>query len=500
LGPAVHLLLVLAAQAPTPLSLEEAIALALANNSTFKIIEQDVNAADALVESAEGVFAPHLFAEVDALYAHNPGIQRLSEFTETHLFADIGVQGLLTSGLSYRLEIVNSPHTRNDQAIYDPFYSAAVRLTLAQPLLRGAWFSVNRADITIASIRKNASIALRKAQAERIIANVEVNYWLLVLAYKKLEVRKEAVKIAEQQVELSKKRLKLGASAPIDALEARSQLARTLEQIPLTEQEIIDAEAALLSLLQPPASKVNELVPRYFPTSTPDTQPFAGSLEEYLASAEANRPDLAAALADVEAALVAEEVAENSLWPRLDLVANAGLTGISGTFRGIARSPEYPDPALEGGSIEAYKNLRYPDASIGLLLDIPLDNSEANGQHRFQQAQTLKSRAFVESLKSQIRIEVITAFRQLKADQERLKASAETLQISESLLEGQKKLFNEGVATSFDVSRTSSAVTRARIAHVRAEVRTRISQARLAFAEGRYLETHRVQLIETAPR
>jgi outer membrane protein TolC len=169
---------------------------------------------------------------------------------------------------------------------------------------------------------------------------------------------------------------------------------------------------------------------------------------------------------------------------------------MGGGYRGARVSPNFPDPDLEGGSFSPYKNLRYPDASIGLLLEIPLDNGEARGQHRFQQTQTVKARALVEALRSQVRTEVVTAFRQLKADQERLKASAETMQISENLLEGQKKRFNEGVSTSFDVSRTSSAVTRARIAHLRAEVRARISHARLAFAEGRYLETHRVNVLE----
>lgn len=501
--------------APTQVTLTEAIQRALASNAEFVILEQNVQQAEAQIPIARGALVPRLVGDLSISYDDFPGTVTQLESERFLATGNLGVRGRLLTGTEYRLEWL-ATYQRLDGffTVYDPFQTMTLQVAVTQPLLRGAWFDVNRAPIFVASLRRDASRRLREARTMRLIADVEMAYWRLALALREREVQEGALELAKQQVKGSRTQLRHGAVAKIDVIEAEAEVSRTLEQIEASKQSIAEAEGRLAFLLQPPVrSSETKSLETFVPVDLPGVSPPDGTLAELLRTAEERRPDLAAARAELQASEVLAEVAENALLPKLDVVARAGVTGASGrlsrgygtagfntpvmsTFTGEMLPPIVPDESLEGGFDTMLRNMRYPSASVGVLLEVPLDLMEREARHRVQKAEVVKQRARVEALFSRVSYEVLVAHRQLQADIARIETTRESVRLAETLLEGQRTRFKNGVAISFDVLRANAAVTRARIAHIRAQVNGRISLARLLVATGTYLEARGVTVVD----
>jgi outer membrane protein TolC len=492
----------LADDAAQPLSLAQAQAMALQNNGSFVVMQQDLSIAERQIRIAKGVFAPRLVADIHYTYNHDPGNFFFTEYTDQQFVHNVGVVGRVPTGLDYKLEW-NTFYDRNTDvaAIYVPAYRTTLQLSLSQPLLRNAWLTVNRAPMVIASLRRDASRFLGQAEAEKILADVEIAYWELVLAHQELTVRQNAVRLAQEQVAESQTQLKHGAVAQIDVTEAEASVARRLEDVEVSRAEIAEAEGRLKSLLQTTAA------PTFAPSDVPTLNPRGGSLAERIAIALERRPDLAAARVGLQADKVAVAVAKNRLWPAFDVFGSVGVTGFSGSLStGEASAgfndptqvnhltgqplPAYrPDPSLEGGNLgNMFENLRFINGTIGVKLDVALDNSAAIANHENAKAQVKKLEALLKSLERQIAVQVATAEKRLEVDQARIHATAEAARLAEALLDGQRKRFHNGVAVSFDVLRANDEAARARIANLRAQLSARISEARLALAQGTYLD------------
>jgi len=498
-----------------PLSLAEAAQLALENNGSFVIQRADSALYDAQAMVPRKVWSPRLVGDLKYNYEHDPGNFFFPEYIDQQVTAAVALEGKLPLGTDYRFEWTFSRDENDGHfSVYTPANRTALRLTFTQPLLRNAWLSVNKAPISIASLRRDASRQLRQAEAERIVAEVELAYWTVATALKEREVREAAVQLAREQVADAQTQLKHGAVSQIDVVEAEAAVARRLDEVEGSNQEIAEADGRFLAVLQLSGDQPGgDGRVSFVPSDAPDAPAREVSLAEALETAHRHRPDLAAARLQIEVEKVALSVARNKLWPSLDLTGAIGLTGFSGqlstgygtasfggtmpitsTLTGQMLPPFLPDPSLQGGLDTMFKNWRFLSAAVGLHLDVPLDNGQAVANRDVAEAQVRKQQGVLQTLERQVNAQVIAAYRRMVADRARIRATAEVARLAEQLLEGQRKRFRNGVSVSFDVLRATDEVTRARLAHVRALLSGRISQARLALAEGLYLDSHHITL------
>lgn len=510
----------LAAQKPPPpdvratesLALDDAIRIALEHNAEFVVLRRDVEQAAARIVLERGPFSPRLVGNLRLSAADSPGDADSLPFEEQLLTGELAIRGRLHTGLEYSLEyLINHRRLDSFSTLYDPFQSTAIQLSLVQPLLRSAGTAIAKAPLRIAALRHESSRFRQQARAMQIVADVEIAYWGLVLAQKELEVLEEALLLAEQQLKESRTQLKLGAVAQIDLTEAEAAVARGKEQIQSAHSEIAAAESRLLALLQPGSREKDGKVVHFVPVTLPELGPDREVLTELLDLATKSRPDLAAARLDLEAAEVGLLIADNGLWPVVNLVGGAGVLGASGRLSraygtaglnlpvvhgvtGEILDPIAADPRIEGGFLEMFRNMRYPRGYVGVQVEIPLDNSEAVAQHRLQRAEVAAQRATLEAQVSRVQTEVVAALEQLRADRARVRSTVDSVKLAERLLEGQKVRFKNGVAVSFDVLRASAAVTQARITQLRAQIGGRISEARLSLARGTYLVDRGIEL------
>ena len=95
-------------------------------------------------------------------------------------------------------------------ALLSPAFRTRVGIEFRQPLLRDLATDAARRDVRAArSDRRGAIASLRRAVSETIAA-VEQSYWTLVAARLGVQVREEAVRLAEAQLVETQARVRTG--------------------------------------------------------------------------------------------------------------------------------------------------------------------------------------------------------------------------------------------------------------------------------------------------
>src|ERR1044072_3745538 len=146
-----------------PLTLREALTMALENNKDIEVARQNVKIAEFDLLGARGAYDPKLssstyFERIETpissfLSGGSDGATTSSDFTGTARLEGTAAK----VGGNYRLDFSSIRLTTNNQFVpLSPQYPTALTFTYAQPLLRGLRFDNNRRQIEIA--KKNLSL------------------------------------------------------------------------------------------------------------------------------------------------------------------------------------------------------------------------------------------------------------------------------------------------------------------------------------------------------
>ena len=492
------------------LSINEAVGTALSHNGELQIARRDAAIATEEVELARSPYDPTLFGRAFASRDAVPGSATSFSYEDRQVGGDAGVSGKLKTGMEYSVSgsILTQKNEDPFGTVYDPAHTSALTISVTQPLLRGAWGSANATVIEAASLRMQQNQHLFRAQIERTVSSVEVAYWNLVRAHREREARDASLKLALEQLEESRRLVRLGANSQLDVTEAQTGVSRRRQELQSANEDVAEAEGILFDLLQvrpgEPGWKADDVL---IPTDNPDVVAVSTSLEEHVALARKHRPDLLAArrLSAAEAAEL--DVTANRTRPALDLVARAGLLGFAGDLAdtyatagvnqmtGGLDPPYFSDRDLNGGLGTSLGNLVTGDhygLYLGLRFELPLRNQAAEARHSIQTHQLAKARAAQRSLQARIENEVRTSLNRLKASAAIVAAADEAVALSERLLQGTRQRFRNDASTSFDVLRVLDELTRSKIEAARARARYQIALSRLAAANGTLLQRRRI--------
>jgi len=218
----------------------------------------------------------------------------------------------------------------NNSRFFVPAPQGTTRLQLnyTQPLLNGAGVAYNQSRIVLAQVELNRSFDVVQEEIQNHLVKVTEAYWDLyrsrVVFLQRKRVYDSAVHILDT----------LGGRAEIDALQrqvnrAKAAVASRRSEIVRAQASIRNAESRLRLLVNDPRfldlSKT-ELVPIEAPRPDHVQLSLSGSLQQALQ----NRPDISQAVHDLRAAGVRLGVAQNELLPKLDLVLNSYVAGLSG--------------------------------------------------------------------------------------------------------------------------------------------------------------------------
>lgn len=487
-----------------PISLQDAITLALQNNNDIDSSRIGVQIAEYNLRAAQGVYDPAFVSESFYERRTTPTASTIGgatngSVTQSSLTNSTGVNGFSPwQGGSYSADFSSSrTNTSNQNATLNPQYPSLLALSYTQPLFRGRTIDNNRRTIEIAKKNLSLSDAQFRQRAIEIIAQVEQAYWDLAYALRNLQVQIDAVKQARLQLESNQRLVAQGVLAPIDIIAANAQIT-TFEQNVYTAQESVTiAENTLKTLMLP--DRTNEVWTRALvPVSPVEVEVPKVPLETAIAAALTNRQEIAQLQTSAEINKINERYFRDQTKPQIDLVGTYQAAGLAGAvvprapstpsalttrvneLSALAGLPELPVTTttntvpsnLVGGYFNSLGNLLqqdYPTYNIGVRISLPFGNRTAKanlGRTLAEGTQIVNQRAQTEQT---IEADVRNALQTLRSAEARLQAAAATRSSAEQLFESEQRQFRAGTSTVFLVFQRQTTLISARAIELQAQ-------------------------------
>lgn len=465
-----------------PLSLEQAIEMALRNNNDIDISRNDVQIAEFNLRAMQGVYDPVLGSES---YYESTTIPTASliggavngAVTQTRYFGNAGLSGFTPwYGGNYTARFDSTrTTTSNTNSFLNPQYPTVLNFTYTQPLFRNLRTDNNRRSIEIG--RKNLSLTdvQFRQRAIDVIAQVEQAYWNLAFSLRNLQVQIDAVKQARTQLESNQRQVEKGILAPIDVVAATAQITNFEQGVYIAQEDVTRAENTLKTLLLADRSSAEWRRP-ITPVSPVSLEPPRVGLDIALTEALKNRPELTELETNFAINEINEDYFRDQTKPQIDLVASYTSQGLAGTetpaainpATGLSRVP----PNLVGGYFSSLGNLialDYPTYRVGVSVSLPWGNKTAKanlGRTLVEKTRLGNQRAQTEQL---IEAEVRNAVQTLRSAEAALASATASRAASEQLLASEERQFSAGTTTTYLVLQRQNDLRLARSRELQAQ-------------------------------
>ncbi|HKS29474.1 MAG TPA: TolC family protein [Pyrinomonadaceae bacterium] len=521
-----------------PLSLSDAIRLALRNSNDIDQSRIDVQIAEYNLRAARGVYDPLLSSENYFERATTPTSSTIGGGGATGSVTQQDVTGAARlggfspwGGGSYQLDFSSTRLTTTNQNVrLNPQFPTAFTLTYTQPLWRGFRFDNNRRQIEIAKRNLSLTDAQFRQRAIDVISQVEQAYWNLAFALRNLQVQIDAVRQARIQVESNNRQVEKGVLAPIDVVAAQTQVT-TFEQNVYTAQEAVtQAENTLKTLILP--DRTDTLWARAITPVTPvNLEAPRVPLEQAVRAALDNRPELAQLKTTADINDVNVRYFRDQTKPQVDLIGTYTTAGLAGTLvqanpnatnntsvlttrvnelstlAGLTPLPTTTTttavaPNLVGGYTQSLMNLieqNYPTARVGVRVSLPLRNRTAEANLGASLAQGNRIKEQLAQAEQLVEADVRNSLQAVRSAEARLASAAATRASSEQQYESEQRQFRAGTTTVFLVLQRQTDLLAARARELQAQ--TDLNKAISAFqrATGRTLEANQISIRTDTP-
>ena len=513
-----------------PLSLREALSMALENNKDIEVARQNVRMAEFDLLGAKGAYDPRVSTSAFYERIENPVSSFLSggqngSTTDTAYTGTARLEG--QSGFfggKYSLDFSSVRRATNNQfTVLSPQYPAALTFSYTQPLWRGLKFDNSRRQIEIA--RKNLSLTDSQFRQRAIdtITNVQRSYWDLAFALRNLQVQRDAVTVARTQLEHNKRLVEQGQLAPIDVVAAEAQISSYEQRVFGALEDVSRAENNLKNLIaenQQAAIWTESLVPSDpVDLTVPDV-----SLPDALKTAMENRPELQQSNVLSEINKIEQRYYKDQTKPAVDLVGTYGVTGLAGSISsnvinpftassvlvrqrvdvlselaGLEPLPVIPpqqfSPDLLGGYGQSLQNLlanRYGTVKVGVQVSLPLRNRTAEAQLGRSLVEEERIGTQREQLEQNIQVDVRNALQAMRSSEARLRAAIATRAANEQQFASEQRKLEAGQSTVFLVLERQNTLTEARGLELKAQTDLNKAIADLQRATGNALRVNSI--------
>ena len=507
-----------------PLTLSEAITLALENNKDIEVTRKNVKIAEYDLIAARGVYQPRLSGQTYYERSRVPNVSIFSTnqtTTQGSLVGNAGVTGYVPSfGTVLRGDFNNTRLTTNNPiSILSPQNNSNFTFSITQPIFRGRSFDQNRRTIEIAKRNLSLTDVQFRQRSIEIIASVQRAYWDLTYALRNLQVQRDGVKDAKDQLAHNRRLVDEGQLAPIDIVAAETQVANFEQAVYDALNVVTISENNLKSMIAPGRTDGiwSESVTPVDPVAI---DPPLTTLNEALTAALANRPELEINEAQKDINRIDQRLYRELKKPQIDLVASYSSAGIGGS-----QNPDFSSPFLRpcepndtacqtqqqqqqlalqnllgsigssGSSVTDIFSNKYPTFRVGVTFNLPLFGDKTAGAQL--------GRALVEGerldvqrqqLEQNIQVDVRNALQTLRTAEARLRAAAISRENSARQYESEQRKLDNGQSDIYRVLERQTALTSARSAELRAQTELNKAISDLQRATGNSLKANNVSL------
>ncbi|HTS03071.1 MAG TPA: TolC family protein, partial [Thermoanaerobaculia bacterium] len=346
--------------------------------------------------------------------------------------------------------------------LVNPTYTSSLSLGLTQPLLRNFGKAVNERFVVQARLGQDQSAYGFVIAVQTAIQTAEDAYWDLVYAIENLKAKQEALKIATDLNRITKIKIDVGALAPIEIVQTEVTIAQREQDIITAEGLIGDAQDRLRRLLnvQSIPDWNRPIIPTDRPSSGLLREAFTADVNQGYETALKTRPEIRQALLTIESKRVTQAYSKNQLKPRLDLAGGYGLAGLGA--QGDVINPDGSTSHLNyGDALTQIGNLNYPAWSVGVVFAVPIGNRVAKGNYAIANADFELARTNFAIAKANLNLEVRTAARGVDTGYRSVQAASKARELAERNLDAEKKKFENGMSTNFQVASVANDLTTA---------------------------------------
>lgn len=407
-----------------------------------------------------------------------------------------GVAQVLPTGGDYTLRWTSSRSTVLGASTFvNPQYRNALNFTFGQPLMRDFGIDITRRGITVA--RNNLGItegAFRTALMDTVSAT-EQAYLDLIYARRAVDVVKESLFLARDQARITQIRIDVGASAPLDILQPRVTIATTEEQLIRATASVRNAEDRLRALLNLPTTEWDRPI---LPADDVAFNPITIDFQQAVQQALANRPEMTQQRLITENARVQALYTRNQTLPLVDFALGYGLSGLAGRSAifddnddviGFRSTPYF-------NTFEQIGGLDFPTWNVGFNFGLPVLNIGAKANARAAELDLEQSRMTQVQTQQNIAVEVRSAARAVDQFAQSIAATRAAREAAERNVEAERKRYENGMTTNFQVLEVQQQLSDARVSELQAMVGYNKAVAAFHRAVGDILDVHDIRVTE----
>ena len=518
-----------------PIALREAIVKALENNKDIEVSRKDVKIAEFDLQASDLAFTPRIVGNSYFERAVSPNVSIFNPSpttTNTSIVADISYQGILKKhGTQYEFSFKNRRFTTdNPISILSPQFDSSFQFKVTQPLFRGRKSDDLRRVIELAKQNLSLTDKQFRKKAIEITVTVQRAYWDLTYTLRNLQVQKEGVRDAKQQLAHNRRLVNEGVLAPVDIIAAQTQVANLEQNVYIALENVNRAENVLKVLI---AEDRNDPIwsESLVPTDEVELNKPKTSLPEALELAFENRIEVD--ILDVSKKIneYDQRFYKEALDPEINFVASYTSNGISGTANPDAASffsntasteklnevivranaldptmqpinplpiapPQSVPSSLTGGYFSSVSDIfanRYPTFRVGVSFRFAPDGKAQRAFLGKSLVQGERIEVQRQQLEQAIQVDVRNALQSIKTAEARLRSAAISRENSEKQHESEQRKLNEGLSDIYKVLERQTALIVARSMELQARIELNKAIAELQRATGNSLKENNLE-------
>ena len=468
------------------LTLNEAIRRALENNNDIEVARDDVRLAEASLRAFQGVYDPifNLNPEISNFVQSQQstlggGSTQANSLTTTDFRLDNNLNKQFSfGGGSYQLFFNNLRRMTNSRFNQiNPVFSSSLGISYTQPLWRDRSIDNNRRQIRIQRKRLEQSDADFRRRTVEIIALVQRAYWDLVFTLRDQQNKIANLNLTRENLRRVEAQISAGAIAPLARAEVQTELANRESDLLVATQSVSFAENTLKQLILRDAQAREWSVP-LMPTDSPSFDAAPLNLNDAIAEARANRPELRRLNLSRDINSIDLQYFKNQTRPRIDLQGTVATTGLAGTpvvttdpLTGAVLPTTVPTNLIGGYGRDLSNLFSFDTRNVvaGVAIQIPFRNRTAEAN--LAGARILRNQldATTRSQEQLVEVEVRNAAQSVETARRRVLAARSARENAELQLTGEQRLYQVGRSTTFLLFQRENQLANARNLELRAE-------------------------------
>ena len=421
------------AQAPTPLTLPQAVSMALEKNPLRKAALADVRISLAAVRESKAPLLPRIMFGENVTRGNNPVFVFGNKLNQQRFTAS----DFALNNLNYPTPVTNwSSRFSGQWGLFDGLQS---------------WYGVKRANFA-----QQASDQQLERTDQELVFQVVQAYYGVLLAQKQLAVAQDGVKTAEATESTSRARVDSGLAVESDLLSAQVATASRKQELIQSQNGLALAQTQLALALGMPSDTEYEPQQNLQDHGLPPTK-----VQELETQALEKRPDLKRLDLGYDAQSKSVTMAKGAFAPRLN---------VFGSWE-----TDSPSPGWNGGSNWI--------AGAELQFDI-FDGDSKRARLAREKATRDRIGAMREVARDGVRLEVRKAYYDYDAARQQVQVARRAVTQADESLRINRNRYEGGLTTISDLLRVEEAAHRAQADYWQAVYRVQTSYAGVELATG----------------